>query len=125
MEFVVNKMALVQVVSEYFDFTCQLSFHRLLHIHHLSSGAGTIGQIVADVPSGLSLTPLREIKKIKVPYYLLLHIRNWRFSKVSKSKLSYITRISIPATCETHFQLHYSNVDKYVCGKLQYFLLNL
>jgi hypothetical protein len=28
-----------------------------------SSGAGTIGQILADVPSGLSLTPPQEIKK--------------------------------------------------------------
>jgi hypothetical protein len=29
-------------------------FRRLLHIHHhVSSGAGTIGQLVADVPSGL------------------------------------------------------------------------
>jgi hypothetical protein len=27
------------------------------HTHHLSSGAGTIGQIVAHIPSGLSLTP--------------------------------------------------------------------
>jgi alpha-glucuronidase len=34
-----------------------LFFHRLLHTHHLSSGAGTIGQLVTDVPSGLSLTP--------------------------------------------------------------------
>jgi hypothetical protein len=25
--------------------------------HHLSSGAGTVGQLVADVPNGLSLTP--------------------------------------------------------------------
>jgi hypothetical protein len=38
----------------------QFSFHRLLHIHRLSSGAGTIGQIVADVPSGLSLTSPQE-----------------------------------------------------------------
>jgi hypothetical protein len=29
----------------------------MLYTHHLSSGAGTIGQLVADVPSGLSLTP--------------------------------------------------------------------
>jgi hypothetical protein len=29
---------------------------------HSSSGAGTIGQILADVPSGLSLTPLQETK---------------------------------------------------------------
>jgi hypothetical protein len=32
----------------------------MLHIHHhLSSGTGTIGQLVADVPSGLSLTALQ------------------------------------------------------------------
>jgi hypothetical protein len=52
--FVVDKVALGQVFSEYFDFPCQFSFHRLLRIHHLSSGAGTIGQLVADVASGLS-----------------------------------------------------------------------
>jgi hypothetical protein len=61
--FVVDKVALGQVFSGYFGFPCQLSFHQLLHTHHLSSGAGTIGQILADVPSGLSLTPPREIKK--------------------------------------------------------------
>jgi hypothetical protein len=34
---------------------------QLLHIlHHLPPGAGTIGHIVADVPSGLSLTPPQE-----------------------------------------------------------------
>jgi hypothetical protein len=60
----VDKVALGQVFSEYFGFPCQFSFHRLLHTHHhLSSGAGTIGQQVADVPSGLSLTPRRETKK--------------------------------------------------------------
>jgi hypothetical protein len=61
---VVDKLALGQVFSEYFCFPCQFSFHRLLHNHHLSSGAGTIGQTVADVPSGLSLTPPKETKKI-------------------------------------------------------------
>jgi hypothetical protein len=30
--FVVNKVALGQVFSEYFGFLCQFSFHRLLHI---------------------------------------------------------------------------------------------
>jgi hypothetical protein len=46
-------------------FPCQFIFHRLLHIHHhLSSGAGTIGQLVADVPNGLSLTGPHEIEKI-------------------------------------------------------------
>jgi hypothetical protein len=56
--FVVDKVALGQVFSEHFCFFCQFSFHRLLHIHiHLPSGADTIGQLVVDVPNGLSLTP--------------------------------------------------------------------
>jgi hypothetical protein len=63
-EFVVAKESLAQVFSGYFGFRCQFSFHRLLHTHHLSSGAGTIGELVADVPSGLSLTPPQETKKI-------------------------------------------------------------
>jgi hypothetical protein len=65
-----DKVALGQVFSEYFGFPCQLSFHRLLQIHHhhnrhhhLVAGAGTIGQLVTDVPSGPSLTPLQETKK--------------------------------------------------------------
>jgi hypothetical protein len=64
--FVVDKVVLGQVFSEYFVFPCQFSFHRLLHIHHhhLSSGAGTIGQLAADVPSGLSLTTSQETKKV-------------------------------------------------------------
>jgi hypothetical protein len=50
------------VFSEYFDFPWQFSFHRLLHTHYLSSGVGTIGQLVANVPSGLSLTSPQETK---------------------------------------------------------------
>jgi hypothetical protein len=43
--FVVDKVALGQVLSEYFGFPCQSSFHQVLHNHHhRSSGAGTIGQ---------------------------------------------------------------------------------
>jgi hypothetical protein len=65
--FVVDKVALGQVFSDYFGFLCQFSFHRLFHTHHhLSSGAGTIGQLVADVPSGLSLTPSHETKKMQL-----------------------------------------------------------
>jgi hypothetical protein len=49
--FEVDNVALSQVFSEYFRFPCQFSFHQLLHSHHhLSSGAGTIGRIVAEVP---------------------------------------------------------------------------
>jgi hypothetical protein len=58
-------VALRQVFSEYFGFPCQFSFHQLLHTHHLPSGAGTAGQIVADVPSGLSLAPPQDTKKRK------------------------------------------------------------
>jgi hypothetical protein len=62
----VDKVALGQVFSEYFGFPCQSSFRLLhTHTHHLSSGAGIIGQILADVPSGLSLTPPQETKKKK------------------------------------------------------------
>jgi hypothetical protein len=68
--FVVGKMAVGQFFSEYFGFPCQFSFHRLLQIHHhLSSGAGTIGQLLADVPSGLSLIPPQETK---------LHLQIWQ-----------------------------------------------
>jgi hypothetical protein len=61
--FVVDKVAVGQVSSEQFSFSRQFSLHRLLHTHHLSSEAGTISQIAADVPSGLSLTPHQKIKK--------------------------------------------------------------
>jgi hypothetical protein len=64
-EFVVENVVLGQVFSEYFGFPCQFLFHRLLHInHHLSSGAGILGQIVADVPSGL-MSPHPKKKKKK------------------------------------------------------------
>jgi hypothetical protein len=65
--FVVDKVALGQFFFKYFGFPCQFSFHRLLHIHHhLSSGAGTIGKLVTDVPRGLSLAPPQESKKEKI-----------------------------------------------------------
>jgi hypothetical protein len=52
--FVVDKVALGHVFFDYFRVPYQFSFHRLLHIHP-SSGADTIDQLVADVPSGLNL----------------------------------------------------------------------
>jgi hypothetical protein len=63
-----DKVALGHVFSEYFGLLSQFSFHQILHTH-LSSGAGTIGQLVADVPSGLSLTPPQENKKKLVCTY--------------------------------------------------------
>jgi hypothetical protein len=61
--FVVDKGAQGHIFSEYFYFPCQFSFHRLLHIHQLSSKDGTIGQLVADVPRGLSPIASQETKK--------------------------------------------------------------
>jgi hypothetical protein len=70
MGFMVDKVAKGQVFYEYFGFLCH-SFHRLLSTHHHpSSGAGTIDQIMAEVPTGLSLTTPQETKR-KV-------VANWR-----------------------------------------------
>jgi hypothetical protein len=54
--FVVDKVALGQVFSEYFGFPCQFSFHQILH-HHNHPGQATIGQSVTAVPSGPSWNP--------------------------------------------------------------------
>jgi hypothetical protein len=48
------------VFSLQFGFPCHLS-HRLLHAHHhLPSGVGTIGGMVAAAPNGLCLTPSQK-----------------------------------------------------------------
>jgi hypothetical protein len=67
--FVVYKVAPEQVFSEYFDFPCQFSFHRRLQTHHLLSGADTIRQIVADVTSGLIITPPKKLRKTELEDY--------------------------------------------------------
>jgi hypothetical protein len=69
--FVVDKVALGQVFSEYFGFPCQSSFHQLLHNHpHLSSRAGTIGQKWPQY-KGISSTPLAIRKKKEVIYKVI------------------------------------------------------
>jgi hypothetical protein len=73
--FVVEKEALGQVFSEYLGFSCQFSFRRLLHTHYLSSGVGIIGQLLADVPSGLSLTAPQKLKKKLSKFLCTLQIR--------------------------------------------------
>jgi hypothetical protein len=58
------KRNLGQAFSEYFGFPCH-SFHRVLHTHHYpSSGAGTRGQIVANVLNGLVSPHPKKLKKI-------------------------------------------------------------
>jgi hypothetical protein len=88
MGFVVDKVALWQVFSEFFGFPCRFSFHQLLHIHHhhLSSGAGTIGQFMADVPSGLSLNNQKwpPYKGLSPTYHLppirdSLDLSSWKY----------------------------------------------
>jgi hypothetical protein len=77
--YTVNKVALEQVLSEYFGFPCQFSFHRLFHTHHhLSFGAGTIGQLVADIPSGLSLNPKPINHLAKIQNYIVTCMSNYR-----------------------------------------------
>jgi hypothetical protein len=53
--FVVDKVVLGHVFSEYFCFPCKFSFHHLHHTHHLSSKAGTRSQIMANIPNDLGL----------------------------------------------------------------------
>jgi hypothetical protein len=61
--FVVDEVALRQVFSPSTSVSPANShFFHMLH-GHLSSGAGIRGPLVADVPSGRSLTPPQEIKK--------------------------------------------------------------
>jgi hypothetical protein len=63
--FEVDKVALVQISSEYFGFSCQFIFPQMLHTH-VSSGAGTIGQLVAEVSSELSITLPHETERKQV-----------------------------------------------------------
>jgi hypothetical protein len=65
-----------QVSSEYFGFPRQ-SFHRLLHTH---PGAGTIGQIMIHVSSGLNFTPfLRSTRTCVISVNTFKTIR-WLYS---------------------------------------------
>jgi hypothetical protein len=62
--FVVDKVALGQVFSEYFGFVCQFSFRQMLHTH-LSFVFGTLGRTLADVTRALSHTaPQKKIEKL-------------------------------------------------------------
>jgi hypothetical protein len=70
--FVVDNVLFGQVFSEYFGFPCQFSSHRLLHTHYLSSVVGTIGQIVAVVISGLSVTHPKELVSLPTEFSWLL-----------------------------------------------------
>jgi hypothetical protein len=62
--FVVDKMALGQVFSEYFGFPCQSSFHQLLHNHPpLSFGLYNRPEVAA-IPGDVGPTPLKKISHV-------------------------------------------------------------
>jgi hypothetical protein len=63
-EFMVDKAALEQLFLSTIPLTVP-------HSSPLSFGAGTIDRILADVPSGLNLTPPQEIKKLHTTNGLL------------------------------------------------------
>jgi hypothetical protein len=63
--FVENKVDMGQVSCTYISLHWQ-SFHRLLHNHHLPSGAGTIGRIAADIPQKSNKTKLQHILDVTV-----------------------------------------------------------
>jgi hypothetical protein len=68
--FVVDKVALRQVFSEYCGFPCQTSFHQILHPHNHP------GQVteVASVPKLDSPSPLFELKNISVLDAVMLRL---------------------------------------------------
>jgi hypothetical protein len=53
--FVVDKVSLRQVFTEYFDLLCQFSLHQRLYFSIIR--VVTVDPILADIPSGLSPTP--------------------------------------------------------------------
>jgi hypothetical protein len=64
-------------------FLLQILILSTANIHHLSSGAGTIGQLVADVPSALSLTPPQgEKKHTHTNFHSYLVLFNYRVDGV-------------------------------------------
>jgi hypothetical protein len=71
MEFVVDKVELAQVFSEYFSFPYQFSLNWICYTH-LLSGAGTLGPLRAGVPSGLTLTPPHKLKEITCVHTLVM-----------------------------------------------------
>jgi hypothetical protein len=93
-EFLFDEVAFGRVFSEFSAFSCQLSFHRQLDTHHLSSWAGTISQLVTQVSP--------HHKKLKKSYVncilksrCILHNRRGRFLTASRS-------VSVPYWIPSH-----------------------
>jgi hypothetical protein len=70
-EFLIDKVALGQVFSEYFGFPLPIFIPPIVPQSSSSSSSSVIWgwynrPVMAAVPSGLSLAPLRTIKNIKI-----------------------------------------------------------
>jgi hypothetical protein len=71
--FVVDKVALGQVFSEFFGFPCQFSFHQLLH-NHRSSWAGTIlplDKLDGDITSTVEVSSLNNLRINNRDFFIL------------------------------------------------------
>jgi hypothetical protein len=68
MRFVVDRLALGLVLTEYFGFPYQSLFHQMFHIHHLVLVHGP----VSGRRTKRTLTPAHEIKK-KKEWNLMYH----------------------------------------------------
>jgi hypothetical protein len=72
--FVVDKVALEQVFSEYFSYPCQLSFHRMLHTHHHHHPRlVTVSKSVASV-----LRRSKKLKKVCMRFWLTEIVGEWK-----------------------------------------------
>jgi hypothetical protein len=88
--------------------TPRQSFHLLLYTSSSSSfGAGTIGQIMADEPSGLSLTPPQERERERE-----------RDTDRQTERNSYACPRSLKLTSCVHFVLFYTVMSKIFSEKL-------
>jgi hypothetical protein len=111
----VDKAALGQVFSEYFGFPCQSPFHRLLHNHHRSSGAGTIDQqwptyqvdSVSPHPEKLKKKPKKILETEKVSVAVtpgpIFGRYSVRISVVSPDIMIEVSRVS-PQSVQEHFE---------------------
>jgi hypothetical protein len=121
-EFVVDEVALRQVFSEFFSFPCHFLFRRLLHTHHrLLPRAGTIGQLVADVPNGLDLTSQHKKKMPKDVAEEHVHsIFRFRVSQArnhpeADRKFGLILNLKMEATCSSETPIDFQrNTRNYI-----------
>jgi hypothetical protein len=98
-----DKVALGQVFFQYFGFHCQLS-HYLLHtLRHPSSGTGTFGQRVADVPSELNLIPPKQTWKKQSVFNFEFSL-NFRLEKWCIGTQPSYSELKLLQTCR-HFIL--------------------